>query len=41
MENADPRIAAVAGARAGHHDRDGFATAAELVLAANRSAANH
>lgn len=36
MENADPRIAAVAGARAGHHDRDGFAVAAELVLSLNR-----
>jgi HAD superfamily hydrolase (TIGR01484 family) len=37
MENADPRIAAVSRARAGHHDRDGFAAAAELVLAANRA----
>jgi 5-amino-6-(5-phospho-D-ribitylamino)uracil phosphatase len=36
MANADPRIAAVAGARAGHHDAHGFADAAELVLAANR-----
>jgi len=36
MENADPRIAAVAKARAGHHDRGGFAAAAEIVLAANR-----
>jgi len=35
MENADPRIAAVAGARAGHHDRDGFADAADLVLRLN------
>ena len=35
MENADPRIAAVARARAGHHDRDGFADAAELVLRLN------
>lgn len=33
MENADPRISALAGARAGHHDADGFAVAAELVLA--------
>lgn len=33
MENADPRIAAVAGARCGHHDRSGFAEAADLVLA--------
>ena len=38
MENADPRIAAVARARAGHHERSGFAEAAELVLAANRNA---
>jgi 5-amino-6-(5-phospho-D-ribitylamino)uracil phosphatase len=37
MENADPRIAAVSAARAGHHDRDGFAEAAEIVLRANRS----
>ncbi len=36
MENADPRIAAVARARVGHHDRDGFAAAADMVLAANR-----
>ena len=36
MANADPRIAAVADARAGHHDADGFADAAEIVLAANR-----
>ena len=36
MENADPRIVAVSKARAGHHDRDGFAAAAEVVLAANR-----
>jgi HAD superfamily hydrolase (TIGR01484 family) len=36
MENADPRIAAVAKARAGHHDRDGFAAVAEIVLQANR-----
>lgn len=36
MENADPRIAAVARARAGHHERHGFADAAEIVLAANR-----
>jgi hypothetical protein len=36
MENADPRIAAVARARAGHHDRDGFAAVAEIVLQANR-----
>ncbi len=32
MENADPRVAAVADLRCGHHDRDGFATAADLVL---------
>ncbi len=37
MENADPRIAAVARARAGHHDRDGFAAVAEIVLQANRT----
>jgi len=36
MANADPRIAAVADARAGHHDAGGFADAAEMVLAANR-----
>ena len=36
MENADPRIAAVAKARGGHHDQDGFADAAELVLRMNR-----
>jgi len=36
MENADPRIAAVSTARAGHHDRDGFAEAAEFILRANR-----
>ena len=35
MENADPRIAAVAGAHTGHHDRDGFAAAADMVLASN------
>lgn len=37
MENADPRIKAVARTVAGHHDRDGFADAAELVLAAQTS----
>jgi hydroxymethylpyrimidine pyrophosphatase-like HAD family hydrolase len=36
MENADPRIAAVAGAKAGHHDASGFADAAEIVLRMNR-----
>lgn len=36
MANAEPRIAAVADARVGHHDSSGFADAAELVLAANR-----
>jgi HAD superfamily hydrolase (TIGR01484 family) len=35
MENADPRIAAVSKARAGHHDRSGFADAAELILRLN------
>lgn len=35
MENADPRITAVSKARAGHHDRSGFADAAELVLRLN------
>ena len=33
---ADPRIAAVAGAKAGHHDASGFADAAEIVLRMNR-----
>ena len=37
MENADPRIAAVAGLRCGHHDRHGFADAADLVLSRLRS----
>lgn len=32
MENADPRVAAVAKARAGHHGDSGFADAADLVL---------
>jgi hydroxymethylpyrimidine pyrophosphatase-like HAD family hydrolase len=32
MANADPRIAALAAERAGHHDADGFAAAADLVL---------
>jgi HAD superfamily hydrolase (TIGR01484 family) len=36
MANADPRIAQHAKARAGHHDADGFADAAELVLRINR-----
>jgi HAD superfamily hydrolase (TIGR01484 family) len=36
MENADPRIAAVSRERVGHHDRDGFADAAEIVLRLNR-----
>lgn len=36
MENADPRVAAVAKGRGGHHDRDGFADAAELLLRLNR-----
>jgi hydroxymethylpyrimidine pyrophosphatase-like HAD family hydrolase len=36
MANADPRIAAVADSRVGHHDSHGFADAAELVIAANR-----
>jgi HAD superfamily hydrolase (TIGR01484 family) len=35
MENADPRIVAVAKGRAGHHDRSGFADAADLVLKLN------
>lgn len=34
MGNADPRVVAVAKARAGHHDRGGFAEAIELALAA-------
>ncbi|MFO0829979.1 MAG: HAD family hydrolase [Phycisphaerales bacterium] len=32
MGNADPRVADVAAARVGHHDRDGFAEAVDLVL---------
>ncbi len=36
MENADPRITAVSKAQGGHHDRDGFAQAAELLLQLNR-----
>lgn len=36
MGNADPRVAAVAKASVGHHDRDGFAEAVELLLAAPR-----
>ena len=36
MANADPRISACARLQVGHHDRDGFAAAADFVLAANR-----
>jgi len=36
MENADPRIAAVAKARVGHHDREGWADVAELIARVNR-----
>jgi hypothetical protein len=36
MGNADPRIAAAARVAVGHHDRDGFAEAVELVLRAHR-----
>jgi hydroxymethylpyrimidine pyrophosphatase-like HAD family hydrolase len=39
MENADPRIAAVAKARVGHHDRDGWAEVAELIGRINRGLA--
>ena len=39
MENADPRIAAVAKARVGHHDRDGWADVAELIGRINRGLA--
>jgi len=34
MGNADPRVAAVARATVGHHDRDGFAEAVDLLLGA-------
>lgn len=36
MGNADPRIAAAARVAVGHHDRDGFAEAVDLILRAHR-----
>lgn len=35
MANADPRIAGISKAQVGHHDRSGFADAADLVLRLN------